>query len=277
MGGGGRAARGKKPHPRPEWRIRGWRVRHLALGALLLGLFALGFYLAQLYGEISAMIERREAALTSSIYSAPAPIRVGGEIERMGLLDRLNQLSYSASASAASPGEYSKSPRAIDIYVRAFRVGMKDYPARLVRVVIDGTRIAGVADSYGVAMRDAMLEPEVIGRLLPGTPAERVEVNLGDLKPYLVKGLLATEDRYFYYHPGIDPIRIIEAAIADLRSHRLAAGASTITQQLARTFMERHERSFSRKFRELAVAIVLEIRLSKNDILQRYINDVDLG
>jgi penicillin-binding protein 1B len=277
MGGGGKAAKGKKPQPRREWRIRGWRVRYLALGAVLLGLFAFGFYLAQLYGEISEMIAQREAALTSAVFSAPAPIRVGGDIERMGLFDRLNQLSYSASAGAASPGEYSKSPRAVDIYVRAFRVGTRDFPARLVRVVLDGTRIAGVADSYGVAMNDAMLEPEVIGRLLPGTPAERVEVNLGDLKPYLVKGLLATEDRYFYYHPGIDPIRIIEAAITDLRTHRLAEGASTLTQQLARTFMERHERSFGRKFRELAVAAVLEIRLSKNDILERYINDVDMG
>ena len=142
---------------------------------------------------------------------------------------------------------------------------------------MDGTRIAGVADSFGVAKSDAMLEPEVIGRLLPGAPAERVEVQLGQLKPYLVKGLLANEDRFFYYHPGIDPIRIVEAAISDFRSHRLAQGASTLTQQLARTFMERHERSFSRKFRELAVAAVLEIRLRKNEILERYINDVPMG
>ncbi len=277
MGGGGKAAKGKKPQPRREWRIRGWRVRYLALGAMLLGLFGFGFYLAQLYGEISTMIEQRQAALTSAIYSAPAPIRVGDDVERIGLFDRLNQLSYSANAQAAVPGEYSNSPRVVDIYVRSFRLGARDYPARLVRVVLDGTRVAGVADSYGVAMRDAMLEPEVIGRLMPGTPAERVEVNLGDLKPYLVKGLLATEDRFFYYHPGIDPIRIIEAAIIDLRTHRLAEGASTLTQQLARTFMARHERSFGRKFRELAVAVVLEIRLSKNDILERYINDVDMG
>ncbi|MGC1189364.1 MAG: PBP1A family penicillin-binding protein, partial [Candidatus Binatus sp.] len=137
--------------------------------------------------------------------------------------------------------------------------------------------IAVVADSFGVAKSDAMLEPEVIGRLLPGAPAERVEVQLDQLKPYLVKGLLDTEDRFFYYHPGIDPIRIVEAAISDLHSHRLAQGASTLTQQLARTFMERHERSFSRKFKELAVAAVLEIRLRKNEILERYINDVPMG
>jgi penicillin-binding protein 1B len=147
----------------------------------------------------------------------------------------------------------------------------------MVRVGLDGTRIKVVADSFGVAKSNAMLEPEVIGRLFPGTPAERVEEQLGRVPPYLVKGLLASEDRFFYYHPGIDPIRIVEAAFSDFRAHRLAQGASTLTQQLARTFMERHERSFSRKFRELAVAAVLEIRLHKNEILERYINDVPMG
>ncbi len=279
MSGGGRQP--AKPNPpkqkSSEWRIRGWRVRNLAAGGFLLIFFAVGFYLAQLYGEISALIEQRRAALTSAIFSAPFPIRAGDDLDRSGLLDRLAQLSYSPVPSANTPGEYTRAKNAIAIYLRSFKVGAKQYPAELVRVGLQGTRIAGVADSFGVAKSEAMLEPEVIGRLFPGAPAERVEVQLGQLKPYLPKGLLANEDRFFYYHPGIDPIRIVEAAISDFRSHRLAQGASTLTQQLARTFMERRERNFSRKFKELAVAAVLEIRLSKNEILERYINDVPMG
>jgi penicillin-binding protein 1B len=281
MGGGRQAPAKAKANPAkkksPEWRIRGWRVRNLAAGGCLLLFFAIGFYVAQLYGEISALIEQRRAALTSAIFSAPFPIVAGDDLERSGLMDRLAQLSYSDVPAANTPGEYTRAKNAIAIYLRSYNVGAKNYPAEMVRVILQGTRITGVADSFGVAKSDAMLEPEVIGRLLPGAPAERVEVQLGQLKPYLVKGLLANEDRFFYYHPGIDPIRIVEAAISDLRSHRLAQGASTLTQQLARTFMERHERSFSRKFRELAVAAVLEIRLRKNEILERYINDVPMG
>ncbi|MGB8681394.1 MAG: PBP1A family penicillin-binding protein [Candidatus Binatus sp.] len=281
MGGGRQAPTKAKANPakqkRREWRIRGWRVRNLAAGGFLLVFFALGFYLAQLYGEISALIEQRRAAMTSAIFSAPFPIVAGDDLDRSGLLDRLAQLSYSQVPSANSAGEYTRAPRALAIYLRSFYVGAKEYPSEMVRVSLDGTRITGVADSFGVAKSDAMLEPEVIGRLLPGAPAERVEVQLGDLKPFLVKGLLANEDRFFYYHPGIDPIRIVEAAIADLRAHRLVEGASTLTQQLARTFMERRERSFSRKLRELAVAVVLEIRLKKDEILERYINDVPMG
>jgi penicillin-binding protein 1B len=281
MGGGRQEP--PKPKPKPatkksgEWRIRGWRVRNLAAGGFLLAFFAIGFYLAQLYGEISALIEQRRAALTSAIFSAPFPIRAGDDFDRSGLLDRLAQLSYSQVPFASAPGEYTRAKNAIAIYLRKFNVGAKEYPAEMVRVALDGTRITLVADSFGVAKSDAMLEPEVIGRLLPGAPAERVEVQLGQLKPYLVKGLLASEDRFFYYHPGIDPIRIVEAAISDVRAHRLVQGASTLTQQLARTFMERHERTFSRKFRELAVTAVLEIRLKKDEILERYINDVPMG
>jgi penicillin-binding protein 1B len=278
MGGGRQPAKPSPAKKKPnEWRIRGWRVRNLVAGGTLFVFFAIGFYLAQLYGEISALIEQRRAALTSAIFSAPFPIRAGDDLDRSGLLDRLAQLSYSEVPSANAPGEYTKAPHALALYLRAFQFGARHYPSELVRVRLDGTRIAGVADSFGVAKSDAMLEPEVIGRLLPGTPAERVEVQLGQLKPYLVKGLLASEDRFFYYHPGIDPIRIVEAAISDVRSHRMAQGASTLTQQLARTFMERHERTLSRKFKELAVAAVLEIRLRKDEILERYINDVPMG
>ncbi len=277
MGGGRQEAPKKKTPKAKEWRIRGWRVRDLAAGGCLLVLFAVGFYLAVLYADISSMIEQRRAALSSAIYSAPHMIRAGDDIGRSLLLDRLASLSYTPVPVAQTPGEYAKTPQAIAIYLRGFHEGLKQNPAEWVLVRLRGERIQAVTDAAGAVKQYARLEPEAIGRLLPGTPAERVEIQLDQQKPYLVKGLLATEDRYFYYHPGIDPIRIIEAAFTDLRSHRLASGASTLTQQLARTFMERHERSFKRKFRELAVAMVLEIRLKKSQILERYINDVSMG
>lgn len=253
------------------------RLRVGAGAAFLLLTFGTGFYLAQLYTQISALIAERQAALTSAIYSAPTAIRVGDNIDRLRLFDRLVHLSYTQNPEVARPGEYFAEPGLIRIYLRAFRAGLDDYPARMIRLALDGTRIVTVADRYGVAIRYAALEPEVIGRLLPGAPAERVEVSLGELKPFLVKGLIATEDRWFYYHPGFDPIRIVEAVINDYRAGHLVQGASTLTQQLARTFLQNRARNFSRKFRELAVALVLEVRLTKNQILERYINDVPMG
>ena len=108
----------------------------------------------------------------------------------------------------------------------------------MVRVSLTAHASRGVADSFGVAKSDAMLEPEVIGRLLPDAPAERVEVPLGELKPYLVKGLLATEDRYFYYHR--DSIRFVSSRrrSTTVRAHRLARAP-------ARSRSNSRERSWS--------------------------------
>jgi len=168
-------------------------------------------------------------------------------------------------------------PGSMTVFVREFTIGSRGYRASLIHLAFTGTRVAGLADSFGAALDHVAIEPEVIGRLLPDAPAERAEVSLDDVPEFLVKGLLATEDRYFYYHFGFDPIRIIEAAIVDVHSHRLRQGASTLTQQLARTFIERHSRSFHRKVRELSIALVLEMRLTKKEILERYINDVPMG
>src|SRR5260370_27813847 len=93
----------------------------------------MGFCLAQLYGEISALIEQRRAALTSAIYSAPHPIRVGDDVERSALLDRLAQLGYSRVPVANTPREYTKAPPALTTYLRPFPGRAKDHPPQVAR------------------------------------------------------------------------------------------------------------------------------------------------
>jgi penicillin-binding protein 1B len=274
--GGGRGRRRKRKRLR-DVRMRGFKISHIGAAAFLFVAFAIGFYGAGLYSEISALIEQRRGALTSAVYSAPTVIRIGDDLDRLNLVDRLNHLSYAQTTAAQRPGEYSWSKGAVTLYTRAFKVGAREYPASVARISLKGDRVTGIADAFGVARKTATLEPEVIGRLLEGTPAERVEVQLRDVPPYLTNGLLAVEDNWFYYHPGFNPVRIIAAAVQNIRQRRLAQGASTITQQLARTFMDRRERTFSRKFKELAVALVLELRLTKYEILERYVNDVAMG
>jgi len=277
MGGGRKGPPRKKPAANRARQKRQWRWRTFVSGAFALVVLSTGIYLAALHSEISTLLEQRRAALSSSVFSAPHRIRIGDDIHHSQLLDRLTSLSYTAVASAQTPGEYARSASEITIYLRGFRQGARQYASQLVQVRLAGGEIVAVNDATGAPALHAMLEPEAIGRLIPGTPAERVEIRLADQKPYLVDGLLATEDQYFYYHPGINPVRIVKAAVEDLRAGRLASGASTLTQQLARTFMERRERTFERKLRELAVALVLEFRLSKAQILERYINDVSMG
>ncbi len=105
----------------------------------------------------------------------------------------------------------------------------------------------------------------------------RVFLRLGEISPWLVKAVLATEDRRFFEHPGFDPLGILRALIANLGSGRYVAGGSTITQQLAKNLYLSPERSLRRKLREFVLALWLEARLSKTEILELYLNRVYFG
>jgi penicillin-binding protein 1A len=99
-----------------------------------------------------------------------------------------------------------------------------------------------------------------------------------DLLPkHLVDAVLATEDRRFFKHWGLDGGGMLRAAIANLRAGRLVQGGSTITQQLAKNLFLDSERTIRRKLEELVLALWLELRLSKLDILELYLNRVYLG
>jgi penicillin-binding protein 1A len=99
-----------------------------------------------------------------------------------------------------------------------------------------------------------------------------------DLLPRHVRGaVVATEDRRFYDHYGLDPIGLVRAFFTNLRAGRFAQGGSTLTQQLAKNLFLTPDRTISRKIEELGLALWLELRLSKADILELYLNRVYFG
>src|SRR5207248_4215164 len=102
-------------------------------------------------------------------------------------------------------------------------------------------------------------------------------LTLKEMSPYLPKAVVATEDRRFYSHFGIDPIGLVRAAFANLAAGHIVQGGSTITQQLAKNLFLTQERSLSRKIQETLLALWLEHRFSKNQILEIYLNRVYLG
>jgi penicillin-binding protein 1A len=102
-------------------------------------------------------------------------------------------------------------------------------------------------------------------------------LTLNEMSPLLPKAVIATEDRRFYSHFGIDPVGILRAAVADLRAGHVVEGGSTITQQLAKILFLTPERSFARKIRETLLALWLEHRFAKDQILEIYLNRVYLG
>ena len=108
-------------------------------------------------------------------------------------------------------------------------------------------------------------------------------VDVKKMKPYLIQALLATEDRRFFYHFGIDPIGTIRALLRNLKANGVIQGGSTITQQLARNFFESKklysykDRSLKNKIQEAILAVQLELKFTKEQILTMYLNRVYLG
>jgi len=111
--------------------------------------------------------------------------------------------------------------------------------------------------------------------------AERGELNdfvsLDRLPRHLVDAVIAVEDRRFYTHWGLDPSGLARAALANLRAGRTAQGGSTLTQQLAKNLFLSTDRTLSRKVEEMVLAIWLEVRLTKREILELYLNRVYFG
>ncbi len=102
-------------------------------------------------------------------------------------------------------------------------------------------------------------------------------VNLDELPPYVPQAFIAIEDRRFYYHPGFDPIGISRAIVSNLRGKHGLQGGSTITQQLARNLFLTPRQTIRRKVQEIILAVWLEVKFTKKEILALYLNRVYFG
>ncbi len=108
-------------------------------------------------------------------------------------------------------------------------------------------------------------------------------VKLSDLPPYVPQALMAVEDRRFYSHFGVDLIGLMRAAYTNYRAGRVVQGGSTVTQQLAKNFLQNqgkysvHDRSLRRKIQEVILAVWLELKFTKEQILTMYLNRVYFG
>jgi penicillin-binding protein 1B len=141
----------------------------------------------------------------------------------------------------------------------------------------------------GAPTERLVLDAPVLTALAVGEREKRRPVALAAIPPRMAQAVLAIEDRRFYDHPGIDPIGIVGAVIANARGRRAyTAGASTITQQVARniflpkmfpgmTLKDAREKSLRRKLLEAWVSVIITTRASKDAILEMYLNDMTLG
>ncbi len=135
-----------------------------------------------------------------------------------------------------------------------------------------------VAELKDVQLQTPMQVYSQDGRLIAQFGEKRrIPLHLNEMPPLLVDAFIATEDSRFYEHFGFDPIGITRAAFAVLSSGSASQGASTITQQLARNFFLSNEKKIMRKIKEIFIAVHIEQLLTKDEILELYLNKIYLG
>lgn len=121
------------------------------------------------------------------------------------------------------------------------------------------------------------LESMVFAQYYGNDPILRNIVELGDTPPLCLNALLSIEDSTFLEHAGVNIKSIGRAFLKNITAGRVVQGGSTITQQLVKNYFLSHERTFSRKFKELFMAVLLETKATKDSILEAYINEIYMG
>lgn len=217
--------------------------------------------------------------LPSRVYSDATPIVPGVRYPRALLEPKLNHVGYrEVQKRVENPGEYRYAGDDLEIYLNNFEYPDMEFHAMRVLIEMDGATVRNVRRLPDRAtMRGVRIEPELITSIYDNEMEDRVPVALQSVPKVLVDAIIATEDKTFYSHEGISIRGTLRALITDIRTKSLVAGGSTLTQQLVKNLYLNPERTFKRKAIEALMAVLLEIRYSKEQILEAYLNEIYLG
>ncbi|WP_249041014.1 penicillin-binding protein 1B [Marilutibacter maris] len=266
--------------PRPQWR------RRLVTAVLALAALGLGFlipYTVYLNHEVSERFGQLQWQIPTRVYARPLVLEPGLALDAATLKTELDAAAYHEGDGLA-PGTYRRDGSRWKVSSRGFNDVDGAVPARRLELTLASGRVSrlhevGADGETGKATRRARLDPARIATLYGQKQEERRLVRIRDVPELLVTGLQAVEDRDFAHHHGIDVGGMLRAAWVNLRSGRARQGASTLTQQLARSGLLGigREQTFTRKGKEILYALLIEARYEKGTILEAYLNQVYLG
>ncbi len=276
-----RTPRKRKPKapPKPSWWKRLWRyIKKPVLISVATLTFVFVCYLGYLDYTVRKQFAGRRWAIPARVYASPVEIYAGLPMSVGQFSGLLQDLHYRPDRNVSSQATYDKKARHITLKTREFTFWDKTEPVHYIRVAFSDKGIRKITDlQTHRELAVVRLEPVQIGSFYPAHKEDRVLVKLEAVPKTLIQGLLATEDRDFYQHIGISFKGIARAMWVNLKAGGFVQGGSTITQQLVKNFYLSSERSLQRKINEALMALILELRFSKEAILEAYLNEVYLG
>src|SRR5579884_601834 len=264
--------------PKGRW----WGFWFGPVGKVLLGLFLIGavtgvsvfgYYWTKYARLIDRKLSQGPFNTPSKIFAAPEAVYVGEQSSPADIVSHLLASGYSESTSNPN-GWFRVRADAVEIFP-----GPNSYfaaePAVIKFTGKKVARIVSLRDNTDQALYD--LEPALITNLFDKSREKRRLVHFDEIPKVLVDAIISIEDKRFFEHSGFDPLGILRAAWVDMRKGHLGQGASTLSQQLARSFFLTPDKRWSRKAAELLITLQLEQRLTKQQIFEFYCNQIYLG
>ncbi|HEV7683343.1 MAG TPA: PBP1A family penicillin-binding protein [Pyrinomonadaceae bacterium] len=256
----------------------------LVLAAVVIG--CLVYYWTVFSGRIDNLLKGEIFTRSAGIYAAPKQLRVGQALTPDKLVDFLKHAGYVEKTQQADKarGRYSVGDASVDVEPSENITvdGQRQFQNVRVQFARTGKTISGLTEIDNNAKLDkASLEPELITSVTGRERAKRKVIGFNDLPPHLVKAITVTEDRAFFEHYGVNVRGILRALVrrydSDPNSPIARQGGSSITQQLVKNLLLSPEKTLKRKVSEAYMSVILETRLSKEQIFALYCNQVYLG
>jgi len=254
------------------------------ISAIVLGVLI--YYWTVFSRRIDNLLAGEVYTRTAGIYAAPKQLRVNEPISQADVIGFLKRAGYVDKTQQAdtSRGHYSISGMTLEVEPSSGSSidGTRQFQNVRVQFNGSGKAITSLTDlDNRSSLQRVWLEPELISSVTGTERAKRKVIGFNDLPPHLVKAITVTEDRSFFEHYGVNIRGIIRAFIrrydTDPNSPIARQGGSSITQQLVKNLLLSPEQTWQRKISEAYMSIILETRLSKEQIFELYSNQVYMG
>ncbi len=251
-----------------------------AAGAALYFAPYLPAHIRYLDARITDTFEKDRWSIPARVYARPLEIAHGKDISPEEIEYELQLAGYVASrGEALTQGSYIRKNGSIEVITRPFTFMEGFQKSR--HCLISFNRQGNVAEIVDLNTRNILeflrFDPVTIASFLPENFEDRILLTREDIPDLFLRLLLAVEDQNFYDHYGISLKGIARAMVQNIRAGRTVAGGSTLTQQLVKNHFLSNERTLKRKFNEIIMAVLLERKYSKQDILVAYCNEIFLG
>lgn len=239
----------------------------------------LGAYLWHLCAVIDKRFSTRKWSIPSTIYSDSTILFPGQTINRETLRDKLGHLAYRTVATEPRrTGEMRWRDNPLEICLRDLDMPSKQRAGFPVRIDFRENLIESIVRiDTGEHLPLLEIEPEQIMLLFGPEREQRELVSIDQVPACLKQAVIAAEDNRFYEHHGFDLRGILRALYTNLRHGEIRQGGSTLTQQLVKNYFLTPDRTLKRKVREFFMAVALELRYTKEEILEIYLNEIYLG